>query len=144
MNKHYTNAYGGWEVTTEGDVEGKTTKHLGTFIGYVDEIAFHLADKALYGLCFKRIPQSADKVYQPTATSVNISFDVESKTWDSVKTDSGLMDIEKIFANRPVKITHSNFFASFKLVSNHADEFIRAKALEKLSPKERELLGITD
>lgn len=44
MRQEYSN-YGTFKVTTEGDCEGKSVRHLGTFTGYIDEIAFALADK---------------------------------------------------------------------------------------------------
>ena len=49
----YTNPYGLWEVTTEGDCEGRSRKGLGVFEGYLDDIAFYLANKAYYTLEFK-------------------------------------------------------------------------------------------
>ena len=33
----YDNPYGIWEVTTEGDCEGRTTRRLGVYSGYIDE-----------------------------------------------------------------------------------------------------------
>ena len=36
----YKNPYGIWIVTTEGDCEGRSTRHLGVFQGYIDDIAF--------------------------------------------------------------------------------------------------------
>jgi hypothetical protein len=35
---------GWWDVTTEGDCEGRSTKQLGTHYGHVAEIAFSLKD----------------------------------------------------------------------------------------------------
>ena len=40
MKKEYRELYGTWSVTTEGDVEGKSTTNLGTYTGYVDEIEY--------------------------------------------------------------------------------------------------------
>lgn len=51
MRQEYSN-YGTFEVTTEGDCEGRSVRHLGTFTGYIDEIAFALADKCYYSLRF--------------------------------------------------------------------------------------------
>ena len=39
LKNGYDEVFGTWEVTTEGDVEGRTTKNLGNFTGYIDEIA---------------------------------------------------------------------------------------------------------
>lgn len=35
----YKNPYGIWIVTTEGDCEGRSTRHLGVFQEYIDDIA---------------------------------------------------------------------------------------------------------
>lgn len=49
----YESPIGWWRVTTEGDVEGRTTQNLGEFYGHVAEIAFHLADQSCWRLKFK-------------------------------------------------------------------------------------------
>lgn len=69
-------AYGYWAVTTEGDVEGRTVRNLGVYFGYVDEIAFHLADKCYYVLKFSRV-KSCDACapeYTVKKNSVHISL----------------------------------------------------------------------
>lgn len=43
-----------WEVTTEGDVEGKTTVSLGLFQGNPVDIALFLGKKSYYQLQFKK------------------------------------------------------------------------------------------
>ena len=47
--------YGVWKVTTEADCEGRTVAQLGTYEGFVDDIAFSLADKCYYVLDFELI-----------------------------------------------------------------------------------------
>ena len=49
----YNNAYGLWEVTTEGDCEGKSTRKLGVYEGFIDDIAFALVGSCCYSLRFK-------------------------------------------------------------------------------------------
>lgn len=46
---------GWWNVSTEGDCEGRTTTQLGTYYGHVAEIAFALADRCYYVLEFKPV-----------------------------------------------------------------------------------------
>lgn len=46
--------YGVWEVTTEGDCEGRTTRELGIYQGNISDIAVYLKDKVGYTLRFKR------------------------------------------------------------------------------------------
>lgn len=47
--------YGIWEVSTEGDCEGRTTKALGIYKGHIGDIALILQPEATYSLNFKHI-----------------------------------------------------------------------------------------
>lgn len=135
MDQNYKNVYGTWLVSTEGDVEGRTTKVLGCFTGYVDEIALHLADKCYYTLEFKI--QGNPVKYIPKRQSVNVRFDVYSNTWD-MDEENRLNEMRKIFGNRPIKIENANVYASFKIVSSSEKE----KILNKLTKEEKEILGL--
>ncbi len=44
-----------WEVTTEGDCEGRSMRTLGIFKGHYCDIALGLADKCCYSLHFRKI-----------------------------------------------------------------------------------------
>lgn len=44
-----------YEVTTEGDCEGRSSRSLGIWKGNISDIAFHLADKMFYSLRFEPI-----------------------------------------------------------------------------------------
>lgn len=85
---NYKNPVGVWEVTTEGDCGGRSTKNLGIWKGHVAEIAFYLADKCYYKLEFKSmkgkrtIGKNIPEKIETTRKSVWISFSIESKTWD--------------------------------------------------------------
>lgn len=46
------NPVGTWQVKTEGDCEGRTTKSLGYHRGHIVDIAKALADRAYYALHF--------------------------------------------------------------------------------------------
>lgn len=141
MKNNYKNVYGTWSVTTEGDVEGRTTINLGTYKGYVDEIALHLADKCYYSLCFKKMSEEVE--YVPKATSVNVMFDIESGTWEGfTKGETGLGILSNCFEDRPVVISQSNYFASFTITSKNAKEIQREMILSKLTPEERKILGL--
>ena len=65
--------YGTWSVTTEGDVEGRTIRHLGVFTGNFDEIALYLAKDSYYGLKFASVPPSP-QTFEPTRTKVKIEL----------------------------------------------------------------------
>lgn len=79
LAESYKKAYGFWEVTTEGDCEGRSVSRLGIYEGYIDEIALALADRCYYSLCFRPIdPRALDLT--PKRKSVEISFDIGSNT----------------------------------------------------------------
>ena len=105
----YTKPYGTWEVSTDGDCEGKSTRELGTHTGYLDDIAFALADKAMYGLNFKKVNKLNLK--KQTRKSVHIQLDIESGTWKNE--DDRLDFARKMLEGRPVVVTPSNYYASF-------------------------------
>jgi hypothetical protein len=128
------NVYGTFQVTTEADCEGRSTKNLGVYTGFIDEIALHLADKSYYSLRFREIEQRTS--FPPTLEDVHVSFD-----------DSFPLNVAQMaFKNRPVEVSDGQFYHSFlikrELSQIEKDEIIRQKALLKLSVKEREVLGL--
>ena len=109
----YKNAYGVWEVTTEGDCEGRSVSKLGTHEGYVDEIARSLAPQCFYALQFKAVsPKKAGPV-KKGRKEVNVRFDIESGTWDCKAIDA--INALGIFDDRPVKVKPGKSFASVTL-----------------------------
>lgn len=144
MREDYKELSGTWKVTTEGDCEGRSTQILGVYTGYVDEIALHLAHRCFYSLNFTKV--EAESVSLPkNKNSVSVSFNIESKTWDSIKTNGGLEEMKEVFKDRPVFISKSNYYASFTIST---EEIIderkqkREKALAKLSKEDRKILGL--
>jgi len=136
----YKSTYGLWEVTTEGDVEGRSTNHLGTHKGHIDEIALHLANQNYYSLTFKLV--EAIETYEPTKKEVNVQLDIESGTWDW-KGDELVREMKKFFTDRPIHIEDCNYFASFKIATEkNIREEDKKNALGKLSDYEKELLGL--
>ena len=144
LKNGYDEVFGTWEVTTEGDVEGRTTKNLGNFTGYIDEIALYLANKCYYSLHFKKVVPITS--FQPTGSKVSVQLDISSGTWDNnIHSEKGLNEIRKVFAGRPVKIEDSNFYASFIINSDNEEihnEILRKSALSKLTDDEKKVLGL--
>jgi len=141
MKKMYESTYGLWQVTTEGDVEGRSTRNLGTFEGHVDEIALHLADQCYYSLQFK-LMEPIEK-FVPKKKSVSVMFDIGTGTWDMGRRLTEKM--RAFFADRPVQIEDSNYFSSFTITTEqNARAEDRRKALAKLTNYEKELLGIKE
>ena len=136
-----SNAYGTWKVTTERDCEGRSMRDLGTYTGYIDEIAFALADKCCYSLCFKAIvPKSLD--ITPKHKSVVITLDIDSGTWD-MRRDERVKAIGNLLRDRDVHVEDSPGYASVKLITGKKTvEEKRADALAKLTEEERKLLGL--
>lgn len=112
VSKEYKNAYGTWEVTTEGDCEGRTIKYLGIWTGYLDEIAFSLADQCEYSLRFTKSEQK--QVKKTKAKDVNVSLNVDSNTWH-MSDEELVAEMKNIFKNRNVDVNKCCYYASFTL-----------------------------
>jgi len=132
-----------WEVTTEGDCEGRTVIHLGVYRGLFYEIALHLADKCYYMLTFRNV--DIPDVLKPTGNSVCVGFDINSGFWDFSPSTRADFISEKVDKNAPVTITKANTYAGFMVElkkKKSKDDFIREQALSKLTEKERKVLGL--
>ena len=152
MDKAYKpNAYGFWRVTTEGDEEGRNTKELGIYEGYLDDIAFELADSVFYALRFepivpKRVDYSTSGKYE-----INVSLGIESGTWNQPKEDRITYFKDMLSPGGKAAVEESNYYACVKLVRDRTKaerEQLRRKsiaesALTKLSTEERLALRAT-
>ena len=134
----YTNPYGLWEVTTEGDCEGRSRKGLGVFEGYLDDIAFYLANKAYYTLEFKKIsiPRISHEDVSMEQSEVDVLLDSSSGTWD-MSSEKRVLEFKKLLSRRNVHVTKSQFYASVKLSQTPTEDERRQKALSKLTDEER-------
>lgn len=118
LREDYKNTYGVWEVTTEGDCEGRSTKNLGKFIGHIDDIALFLANQCYYSLRFSRTEEAQAIKLTDQKNEVAVSLDVNSKTWNMKPVDR-IATMKELFKERPVEIKHSNFYASFVIAREH-------------------------
>lgn len=111
--------YGTWEVTTEGDCEGRTTKNLGTYEGNLSDIAFALADQCYYSLHF-----TPARILKPVIKNgpqeVNIQLSIDSRTWDQERERRAVNVGAWLQKDGNPKIDFtaepSNYYASVKLV----------------------------
>lgn len=163
--------YGLWEVTTEGDCEGRSTRNLGTHEGYVDEIAFALADKSYYALKFRLVePLDLKKTTErATLKTVNVGFAIDSGSWD-LRGESLQHYWQELLAERGVTVLGSGGYAAVEIARNkdvpiilnertqkeldrtrrdeerrHSDQTLerqRKEALAKIPMWDRQLLGI--
>ena len=100
------NPYGTWEVTTEGDCEGRSVKKLGIFTGYFDEIAFALARKCCYALNFDRVEDTDDFDKTPTCNKVVVRIrDLKDN----------IPKYEQLLKERDVFVKKSNIYRSVTL-----------------------------
>ena len=132
-----------WSVTTEGDVEGKSTTNLGTFEGRLDEIAFALADKAYYQLQFK--PSNISLEMIPSQKEVHVSLSIDSGTWNMEKKDR--VEYFKNLVSENTGVVESNYYAAVKLICKNFDDKVykdyrRKQILAKLTKEERKILGV--
>lgn len=140
-NRKEYSAYGTWCVTTEGDCEGRSTVQLGTYTGYIDELALALADKAYYELHFQMVnPEALDMT--PKKTKVMVQLGIDSGTWD-LKGEDRAKYVRKMLKDRNlVKVVASPSYAGFELVAVNRDEVIRKQALNKLNDEDKRVLGL--
>lgn len=141
MKGAYNNCYGLWKVTTEGDCEGRTVRDLGTYEGYIDEIAFALADKCYYQLTFHAVkPLKLDMT--PKSKEVRVQLDIDSGSWDFTQVQC-LKETRKLFEGRPVRVIDAHGWGVITLKTElKTIEERRQEALAKLTDEERQLLGL--
>lgn len=135
--------YGTFKVTTEGDCEGKSIKDLGTYQGYIDEIAFALADKCFYTLTFT-LQNNKHLNLTPKKNTVNIRLDVDSGIWGYTKKNAKNY-FKELFKDREVIVldTHGNGSCTIR-TDKETIRDKKLKILEKLTDEEKEILGLAD
>ncbi len=125
--------YGVWIVSTEADCEGRSAKRLGIYEGHIDEIALHLADKAMYSLFFSRYEAIISIPGEATGANVSVNLSEIEKV--------DIAALNSMFSERPISVRPSNYYHSFEIVGDQ-DAIKRKIALSKLTEEERKLLGI--
>ena len=137
----YKSPYGFWQVTTEGDCEGKSVRNLGIHEGYIDDIAFALADKQYYSLQFSTVdPHEMDMT--PKRNEVSVSLDINSETWN-MKDNELVHFWQSMMKNRDVNVRKGMGHNVVILTSGRRTvEDIRKEALAKLTAEERLALGL--
>lgn len=120
LHPKYSKPYGRWQVSTEGDCEGKTILNLGIHEGFIDEIARYLAESigSGYSLTFARLPDqtSTDYTLAKEVKEVHITLGIDSGTWPSSMTSQQKVEaISKMMAERPVTVLDGQYYATVKL-----------------------------
>lgn len=143
----YLKPIGYWQVTTDGDCEGKSQRHLGTWYGNWADIAFHLADQQFYNLKFEKVERDDD--YPPTKAEVNIMFSIDSGTWDMGR-EKRIEFFTKALGpmKDKVHVKECNYYGSVTLTRGDVAEKelrknkLRKQALGKLTEDEKEALDL--
>ena len=103
-NAPFDKLEGTWTVTTEGDCEGLSTRHLGTYTGKISEIAKQLAHCSYYSLHFS--PVNDQRMENKDRKQVNISF----------INDFGLTKMKNLFAEDDnVTVKDCNYYHTYTL-----------------------------
>ena len=128
------------EVTTEGDCEGRSTRKLGIFTGFIDEIALYLADKCAYKLYFKAVkPQGGNFIPTKKSVQINIEIPYEIQTSDL---ETQKKYYEDVFKERDVKIIGVHGYGTCTIETGKKTiEERKEEILNKLSDEERQILG---
>lgn len=109
LEKASFNPYGKWEVTTEGDEEGRSAKRLGTHEGNIFDIAKHLSSQVFYALNFKRIGyMDIEEINRPTKLKT-----VQVRIYED---STAISDIVKIIQSAPedVSVSDGNYYDAVK------------------------------
>lgn len=136
----YLNPYGTWRVTTEGDCEGKSTRDLGVYVGYIDDIAFALSEKCFYALEFTKVCADVPKP-KTIRENVNVNLNIESKTW-KMSSKERVLFFQNMLKGRDVHVSEGTSYASVTLSKDNIELTKREIALSKLTDEEKELLGL--
>ena len=122
------NCYGSWRVSTKHE-------DLGIYTGYVDEIALYLGDYPMDGkLNFEKLD---DFKYKPTTQRVDVKI-------TGLYIQDRDIDINKLFKDRPVDVTYFDNTNEFCIQLKDDSEYIKQKALSKLTDIEKKALGLID
>jgi len=141
-NRENYSVYGTFKVTTEGDCEGKSTRDLGVYTGYIDEIAFALADKCYYKLRFSLVKPPKELDLTPKSNTVEISLDINSGVWD-LEPAKAMEYFQKFFKDRDVEVVSTHGYGSCTISTNKETlEEKRAAILNKLTDEEKQILGL--
>ena len=143
MKRQEYSVYGVFKVTTEGDCEGRSVRDLGTYKGYIDEIAFALADKCYYSLTFHQINPEEHKLdMTPKRKEIDITLDIDSGTWDLEEKDR-IKYFKNLFKDRHIEVSNGNSYVCVKISTNKkTKEEKRQEILDRLTDEEKEILGL--
>ena len=98
---------GVWNVTTEGDCEGRTTKQLGVHVGHITDIAYYLRGESYYSLHFEKqnLVPAVNQI--PKTTEVHVTIKAEKGYYNT-------NDVKKVIGkDRDYLIKSTGFIKKF-------------------------------
>lgn len=119
LSKRVGSPVGIWKVTTEGDVEGRIRRDLGTYTGHILDIAARLSPRNFNTLTFTPVtPQ--EELPMPKKASTLIALDYNSGTWEMATEERALTFKEWLNSESPESVSSfeaskTNVFAAVKL-----------------------------
>lgn len=134
--------YGYWQVSTEGDEEGKSIRNLGVFHGNIDEIAFALADRVMWSLDFKQINPDDIPAPKNYKTRINICLDLKDVPYSDYEKRIKIM--QQMLSGTNISVEKGNAFGNVAIIRPEDPDRIKEhkieKVLNKLTDEEKELL----
>ena len=145
MTKPTSPLYGTWEIRTENDCEGRSTKILGIFEGWIDEVVLGLADKVFYNLFVRRVVPINEPM-TPTRSEISVYL---PKDLTNGNDSSKLINRLLVESGRQGKAKAIDGFCSsvtFRCESLTEEEIAQSRArnsgLAKLTDEEKKALGL--
>lgn len=146
MTKPTSPLYGTWIVRTDNDEEGRTTKILGTFEGWLDDVVLGLADKVFYNLYVERVVASSEPM-TPTRSKVSVYLprDLIGSESPANLINRLLADAGRLNKTNAVGIGRTSS-VTFQCVNLTDEEIAQSRArnsgLAKLTDEEKKALGL--
>lgn len=135
-NLTFEDGFGYWKVEAISGSEGETTRQLGTYLGYIDEIAFALNEGRYWNLAFTpvSVKVSACKYF---TTDVDVALRCSER--DKKKL---VKLVKNLCGNANISVTESNLYGCVRLERDIPKDVIKERALSKLTPEEKAVLGL--
>lgn len=116
-------------------------KQIGVFQGYIDDIAFALAEKCCYSLEFEKVCTDIP-VPKRVLDEVNVTLDINSETWKLSPIDR-IGFFRNMLQDRNTFVSKGSAYASVTLSRKNLEKDKREVALAKLTAEEKVLLGLS-
>lgn len=111
-----------WEVTIHGDCEGRSTRNLGFYEGYIEDIAFYLHPKSVYNsLSFEKVyninNKEVIKINESNITNY-INKEIHLTLWDLslLEKEEANYCVSKLFKNKSIIVSNSSEYVTIRKI----------------------------